>query len=83
MSFNLLVNLIITKFTDLNSKKEKPKPSEDSTPKKDPEAPIKSTKDLHEELINNIRDSDSSLRIEVSKLSDDVIDEQIEAHKET
>lgn len=51
--------------------------------KKDPEAPIKSTKDLHEELIKNIRDSDSSLRIEVSKLNDDEIDEQIEKHKET
>lgn len=50
--------------------------------KKDPEASIKSTKDLHEELIKNIRDSDSSLRIEVSKLNDDEIDEQIEKHKE-
>jgi len=37
-----------------------------SEKKKDPDAPIRSTKDLHEELIKNIRDSDSSLRIEVS-----------------
>lgn len=46
-----------------------------SEQKKDPEAPIKTTKDLHEELIKNIRDSDSSLRIEVTKLNDDEIDE--------
>lgn len=54
-----------------------------SEKQKDPDAPIKSTKDLHEELIKNIRDSDSSLRIEVSSLNDDEIDEQIEAHKES
>ena len=36
---------------------------------------------MHEELIKSIRDSDSSLRIEVSKLNDDEIDEQIEQHK--
>ena len=46
-----------------------------SEEKKDPDAPIKNVKDLHEELIKNIKDSDSSLRIEVSKLSDDEIDE--------
>lgn len=34
-------------------------------------------------MIKNIRDSDSSLRIEVSSLNDDEIDEQIEAHKES
>lgn len=43
--------------------------------KKDPSEPIKNVKDLHEELIKNIRDSDSSLRIEVSTLNDDEIDE--------
>ena len=36
---------------------------------------------MHEELIKSIKDSDSSLRIEVSKLNDDEIDEQIEEHK--
>ena len=34
-------------------------------------------KDLHEELIKDIRDSDTSLRIEVSKLNDDEIVVQI------
>ena len=51
--------------------------------KKGADEPIRSTKDLHEELIKNIRDSDSSLRIEVSALNDDEIDEQIEKHKES
>ena len=43
--------------------------------KKDKDAPIKNQKEYHEELIKSIKDSDSSLRIEVSKLSDDEIDE--------
>jgi len=45
--------------------------------------PIKNVKDLHEELIRDIRKGDSSLRIEVSKLNDEAIDEEIESHKET
>lgn len=49
--------------------------------KKKTDEPIKNIKDMHEELIKSIRDSDSSLRIEVSKLNDDEIDEQIEEHK--
>ena len=43
--------------------------------KKKTDEPIKNIKDMHEELIKSIRDSDSSLRIEVSKLNDDEIDE--------
>lgn len=47
------------------------------------EEPIHNVKDLHEELIKDIRKSDSSLRIEVSKLNDEAIDDEIENHKET
>lgn len=45
--------------------------------------PIKSKKDYNEAIVQHIRESDSSLRIEVSKLNDEDIDEQIEAHKES
>lgn len=34
-------------------------------------------------MIKDIRDSDTSLRIEVSKLNDDEIDQEIENHKES
>jgi hypothetical protein len=47
------------------------------------EEPIKNVKDLHEELIKDIRKSDSSLRIEVSNLNDEAIDDEIENHKDT
>ena len=47
------------------------------------EEPIHNVHDLHEELIKDIRKSDSSLKIEVSKLNDEAIDDEIENHKET
>lgn len=34
-------------------------------------------------MVKNNKDSDAPLRIEVSKLSDDEIDEQIEQHQES
>lgn len=65
--------------------KEKQEREEAMKPReyKKAEEPIKNVKDLHEELIKDIRKGDSSLRIEVSKLNDEAIDEEIENHKET
>jgi hypothetical protein len=65
--------------------KEKVAQEEAAKPResKKAEEPIKDVKDLHEELIKDIRKSDSSLRIEVSKLNDEAIEDEIESHKET
>lgn len=68
------------KSDPVKEKKEKLKKKEEESGIKaekgpDRSKPIKSNKDLHEELIKSIHDSDSSLRIEVSKLNDDDIDE--------
>ena len=66
---------------DKEAKKNEPAPTAPEPRKADD--PIKSAKDYNEEIIQHIRDSDSSLRIEVSKLNDEEIDEQIEEHKES
>lgn len=66
----------------LKKEDTKEKKSEVATERKAGD-PIKSSKDYNEAIIQHIRDSDSSLRIEVSKLNDEDIDEQIEAHKES
>jgi len=66
----------------LAKKEDKEKKGEVATERKAGDA-IKSSKDYNEAIIQGIRDTDSSLRIEVSKLNDEDIDEQIESHKET
>lgn len=58
---------------DKEKKKNEPAPSVPEPRKADD--PIKTAKDYNEEIIQHIRDSDSSLRIEVSKLNDEEIDE--------
>ena len=65
--------------------KEKVAREEAAAPReyKKAEEPIKNVKDLHDELIKDIKKSDSSLRIEVSKLNDEAIDDEIESHIET
>lgn len=59
---------------DKKTKTEKHEAPECETSRK-PGDPIKTSQDYNEEIISHIRDQDSSLRIEVSKLNDEEIDE--------
>ena len=66
----------------LTKKDDKEKKGEVAAERK-PGDPIKTNKDYNEAIVEGIREGDSSLRIEVSKLNDEDIDEQIESHKES
>ena len=58
----------------LTKKDDKEKKGEVATERK-PGDPIKTNKDYNEAIVEGIREGDSSLRIEVSKLNDEDIDE--------